>query len=526
MIPRFRRHALPALAAALAVALPAGCTGPSGPGAGRAGAGEASRPPLSERVSATAAPALRALYDQRIPWKPCADDVNADPNGPVVQCATLKVPLDYTDPGGETIDVALARMPAADPGRRIGSLLLNPGGPGNSGVDMVRWGWRSYQGPLHDRFDLVGFDPRGAGRTTPVACLDDRTRDEWTSTDDPAYDHGRILADACRAKDARMLPYLGTRNTARDLDVLRGALGDRKLDFLGLSYGTYLGALYAEEFPDRTGRLVLDGAVERGTDLVHLNAEQAAATETAFRAFAADCATAEDSCPLGTDPAAAPQRLADFLDGLDERPLRADRGRLLTATLGWNATLNVLYDGHRSWERLRTALEPALTRRDADDLLKLADSANGRDEQGHFDTSADAYTAIHCADAPLAPTEAELSSALADLADRAPLVGRHDTRAVLLDPDCRSWPFRSPEHPHTVKAPGSAPILVVGSTGDPVTPYVWAQRMAAGLEHGVLLTRDGDGHTAYDKSGCVRAAVTAFLVDGRLPGAGTRCPSD
>ncbi|MFJ2582531.1 alpha/beta hydrolase [Kitasatospora aureofaciens] len=526
MIPRFPRRALPVLAAALAVALPAGCTGPSGAGGAAGADGDASRPPIADRVSATASPALRALYDQRINWTPCADDGNADPDEPAVRCATLKVPLDYADPGGETVDVALARMPAADPGRRIGSVLLNPGGPGNSGVGMVQWGWKNYEGPLHDRYDLVGFDPRGAGRTTPVSCLDDRTRDEWTSTDDPAYDHGRILADACRAKAARLLPYVGTRNTARDLDVLRGALGDRKLAFLGLSYGTYLGALYAEEFPDRTGRLVLDGAVERSTDLLHLNGEQAAATETEFRAFAADCAGAEDGCPLGTDPAAAPQRLADFLDGLKDHPLRASGGRLLTATLGWNGALNVLYDGHRSWERLRTALEPAMTRGDADELLKLADAANGRDEEGHFETPADAYAAIHCADAPLAPTDADLRAALADLAVRAPLVGRHDTRATLLDPDCRPWPFRSPEQPHTVKAPGSAPILVVGSTGDPVTPYPWAQRMAAGLEHGVLLTREGDGHTAYDKSGCVRSAVTAFLVDGKLPGAGTHCPSD
>ncbi|MFJ6616714.1 alpha/beta hydrolase [Kitasatospora sp. NPDC091335] len=521
--PRPRRsrrptgRVLPALAAALALALPSGCTG----------GGPAARPPLDERVAATAAPALRALYDQRIDWRPCPDEGGADPDQTVVQCAGLKVPLDYADPGGRTVDVALARVPAADPQLRMGALLLNPGGPGNSGVGMVRWGWQSYQGPLHERFDLVGFDPRGAGDTTPVHCLDDRTRDEWDATDDLGYDRGSTLAEACRARHADLLPHLGTRDTARDLDVLRGALGERRLDFLGFSYGTHLGARYAEEFPERTGRLVLDGAVDHGAAVAGLGVEQAAAAEAGLRDFAADCATdGEGTCPLGTDPAAAPQRLARFLDGLRDHPLRAADGRALTAALGWDAVLDVLADGHRSWPRLREALEPAVARGEAEDLLALADGADGRGEDGSYRTPADAYAAVSCADGPPPPTEPELRTALAELAARAPLVSGHDPVGTLLDPDCRRWPYRSPEQPQPIRAPGSAPLLVIGSTGDPVTPYAWAQRLAGGLEHGVLLTREGDGHTAYDKSGCVRDAVAAYLVDGRLPAAGARCPSD
>ncbi|MFD0273667.1 alpha/beta hydrolase [Kitasatospora sp. NPDC127111] len=528
VIPRLPRRALLALATTLAVTLPAGCTGSSGAGAG-AGAdagtgGPVARPPIAEVVAATTSPALRAFYDQQIAWTPCTEGADADEHA--VLCGNLKVPLDYAEPEGATLDVAVVRVPATDQHQRLGSLVFNPGGPANSGTAMLKWGWKGYQGPLHDRYDLVSFDPRGAGGTSPVTCLDDATREEWTSTDDPAYDHGRILADACQAKYPGILPHLGTRDVARDLDVLRGALGERKLDFLGFSYGTHLGALYAEEFPDRTGRLVLDGAVERSADLMHLNGDQAAATENEFEAFAADCAASAASCPLGTDPAAAPKRLADFLDGLRDHPLSAGNGRRVTATLGWNGVLNALYDGQGSWERVRTAIEPAITRGDADELLKLADGTTGRDADGHFDTIVDAYAAIHCADAPLAPTDEELRQAVADLAVRAPLVGRHDTRATLLDPDCRPWPFRSPERPHTVKAPGSAPILVVGSTGDPVTPYVWAQRMASGFEHGTLLTREGDGHTAYWHSRCVRTTVTAYLVDGTMPEAGTICPSD
>ncbi|WP_049660076.1 alpha/beta fold hydrolase, partial [Kitasatospora sp. MY 5-36] len=281
-LPRSAGRAVPALAAALALALSSGCTGSARP---------AVRPPLDERVAATAAPALRALYDQRIDWRNCPGEDDGDQDAAAVRCATLKVPLDYADPGGRTVDVALAKVPAADPKRRLGALLLNPGGPGNSGVDMVRWGWQSYQGPLHDRYDLVGFDPRGAGDTTPVHCLDDRTRDQWNATDDPAYDHARILAEACRARHADLLPHLGTRDTARDLDVLRGALGERRLDFLGFSYGTHLGARYAEEFPERTGRLVLDGAVDHSAPAARLGIEAAVAAETGLRAFAAACAT-------------------------------------------------------------------------------------------------------------------------------------------------------------------------------------------------------------------------------------------
>lgn len=519
--PKTSRRTLSALAFALALALPSGCT------AGRPAERSADRPPLDERVAATAAPALRALYDQRIDWRPCADGDGAGPDAAVVRCATLRVPLDYADPGGRTVEVALAKVPAADRERRLGALLLNPGGPGNSGVSMVRWGWKSYQGPLHDRYDLIGFDPRGAGDTTPVHCLDDRTRDQWNATDDPGYDRGRVLAEACRARHADLLPHLGTRDTARDLDVLRGALGERKLDFLGFSYGTHLGARYAEQFPERTGRLVLDGAVDHGADPARLGLEQAAAADAGLRAFAAACATdGRDACPLGADPAAAPQRLARFLDGLRDHPLRAADGRTLTAALGWDAVLDVLSDGHRSWPRLREALEPAVTRGEAEGLLALADGADGRGEDGRYQTPADAFAAISCADGPPPPAEPELRADLAELAARAPLTGGHDPIGTLLDPDCRRWPFRSPEQPQPIRAPGSAPILVIGSTGDPVTPYAWAQRLAAGLEHGVLLSRDGDGHTGYDKSRCVRDAVARYLVDGRLPAAGTTCASD
>ncbi|MGW1178591.1 alpha/beta hydrolase [Kitasatospora sp. NPDC002543] len=516
--PRTSGRLAPALVAVLALALSSGCTGTTRPVA---------RPPLEERVASTATPALRALYDQRVDWQRCPGDDGTDPDTAIVQCATLKVPLDYADPAGRTIDVALAKVPAADRENRLGALLLNPGGPGNSGVKMVRWGWQNYQGPLHDRYDLVGFDPRGTGDTVPLQCLDDSTRDEYDATDDPDYGRGRVLAEACEARHADLLPHLGTRDTARDLDVLRGALGERRLDFLGFSYGTHLGARYAEEFPDRTGRLVLDGAVEHGVPTARLGIEQAVAAEDGFRAFAADWATEDgDSHPFGSDPATAPRRLARFLDGLRAHPLHTADGRALTAALGWGAVLDALADGHQSWSGLRDVIEPAVTRGEGENLLALADSVYGRGEDGRYQSVADAFAAISCADGPPPPTDAELAPALAELAARAPLTTGHDPAGTLLVPDCRAWPYHSPETAQPVRAPGSAPVLVIGSTGDPVTPYAWAQRLAGGLEHGVLLTRDGDGHMAYYRSACVRDAVTAYLVDGRLPAASTHCATD
>ncbi|MFI2610197.1 alpha/beta hydrolase [Kitasatospora sp. NPDC018619] len=518
LLPRPAGRVLPALAAALALALSSGCTGTARPVA---------RPPLDERVAPAAAPALRALYDQRIDWHRCDGDDGTDPDTAVVRCATLRVPLDYADPAGPTLDVALDMVPAADRENRLGSLVLNPGGPGNSGVHLVRWGWKNYQGPLHDRYDLVGFDPRGTGDASVLQCLDDRTREQWIATDDPAYDRGRVLAEACEARYPGLLPHVGTRDTARDLDVLRGALGERRLDFLGFSYGTHLGARYAEEFPERTGRLVLDGAVEHGVDAARLGVEQAAAAEDGFRAFAADCATEDGAdCPFGADPATAPRRLARFLDGLRDHPLHTADGRTLTAAPAWGAVLDALADGHQAWPGLRESLEPAVTRGEGESLLALADGVYGRGEDGRFQTVADAFAAISCADGPPPPDEAQLRPALAELAVRAPLTSAHDPAGTLLAPDCRAWPFRSPETPQPVRAPGSAPVLVIGSTGDPVTPYAWAQRLADGLEHGVLLTRDGDGHMAYYRSTCVRDAVVAYLVDGRLPEAGTHCPTD
>ncbi|MFE6052679.1 alpha/beta hydrolase [Kitasatospora sp. NPDC056446] len=531
---RTSRRALPAtLAAFAAVALLAGCTG--GGGGAKASpttAADAAIPSATPTPTPTAKPtgaadpALKPFYGQQLAWGACPKDPQNDADTSALQCASLKVPLDYTAPAGATLDVAVVRNPATRTDQRIGSLLLNPGGPGGTGVGMVTFDPKRFDGPLHDRYDIVGFDPRGTAGTSPLQCLDDQARDGWLNTDTPGADHGKQLADACQAKYAQVLPFVGTRNTARDMDVLRGALGDQKLSYLGMSYGTYLGSLYAEEFPDRVGRLVLDGATSPSFSLVQHNVEQQAGFERALKAFAADCVT-KNPCPLGTDAARAPQKLADFLDGLKDKPLKTSKGRTLTSTTAWTGVISRLYGGEKAWSGLRNALGWAMVRDKGDDLLAMADGYNGRAKDGHYSPSADAYTAIHCADgATDAPAGDQLQASLTDLAAKAPLVSKHDPLAALFDPDCRIWPFAATEKPHVIKSTATAPIVVVGTTGDPATPYAWAEKLAAELGNAVLLTREGEGHTGYGASSCIRSSVDAFLLEGTVPAAGIRCATD
>ncbi|WP_354637437.1 alpha/beta hydrolase [Kitasatospora camelliae] len=527
MIVRTTRPLRRALPAALLTALLAACTGtPNAATPPTPPSGQAASPSPTAKPTGAEDPALQGFYTQQIAWSPCADDPKTEKlDESSFQCGRLRVPLDYANPAGEGIEVALARRPAAKTDQRLGSLLLNPGGPGGSGIQMVEHSADHFKA-LNDRYDLVGFDPRGVGASTAVHCLDDTAHDTWATADDRPDDHGKAYADACAARSGNLLAHVGTRDAARDLDVLRGALGDPKLNYLGFSYGTYLGSSYAEQFPDRTGRLVLDGAVDPTADQLDLLIQQFAGFEKSLRAFAADCAQ-QDHCSLGSDPDKAPAKLASFLDGLRADPLAAGHGRKLTGTAGWIGTLSMLYGDKKSWEYLRNALGWAMQRGKGDYLLDMADGYNGRDADGHYSNTFDAYTAIHCADPGAETPSAErLQAALAKVREQAPLVAAHFTEKDLFDPDCRSWPHHSTEQPHVVKAAGSAPIVVVGSTGDPATPYAWSEKLAAGFANAILLTREGDGHTGYGKSTCISNAVNAFLTEGTLPAAGTRCPSD
>ncbi|NUU23004.1 MAG: alpha/beta fold hydrolase [Streptomycetaceae bacterium] len=482
-------------------------------------------------------PALAEFYAQRPDWHGCEDDPETDGDETAMDCAAVRVPLDYAAPGTRSIEISVMRYPASDQGDRIGSLFVNPGGPGGSGLDYLKNMSGELSPQVHDRFDVISFDPRGVGESSPVVCLDDAERDRQYADDGPdphdvaastAYDDrlGREFASGCEAKSGDLLPFVGTRNVARDMDIMRVLVGDAKLNYLGYSYGTYLGALYAEEFPSRVGRLVLDGAVDPASDPLDDSVGQQVGFEQSYTRFAEDCATHAD-CPLGTDPDTAARIGIDFLDGLRSKPLpaRSSDGRELTSGLGWLGMIRLLYaDEDQGWRALREAFSMAFEG-DGTAFLRYADDYNGRDEQGHYDGSMDALEVISCADAMSdAPSPQRVQEVLARLHQQAPLFSRDTTAEDLDGPGCEFWPFRTAEKPHTVKAAGSDPILVIGTTGDPATPYAASERLAAGFDRATLLTLEGEGHTAYGRgNNCIDDAVDAYFIDGTMPRDGTRC---
>lgn len=484
-------------------------------------------------------PALTSFYTQRPGWKACADDVETAADEGELECATLRVPLDYANPGSKAVDIAVMRYKAAAKGStRIGSLLTNPGGPGGSGLDYLKGTFESTDPEIHKAFDIVAFDPRGVGKSSQVKCLDDAERDRRDADDGPdpkdvaastAFDEQRSkeFAAGCERYSGDLLPFVGTRNVARDMDVLRVVVGDDRLNYLGYSYGTYLGALYAEEFPNRTGRLVLDGAVDPAADPLDDSIAQQVGFEESFTRFAKDCAT-RAGCPLGSDPDKAALVGVDFLDSLRTSPLttRLTDGRKLTSSLGWTGMIRLLYaDEDQGWSALREAFTAAMQRGDGTPLVLYADDYNGRDENGKYDGSIDALSVISCADGMSdAPSPQRVQEVLDRLHREAPLFSR-DTVAQDLDgPGCEFWPFRTAEKPHAVEAPGSEPILVIGTTGDPATPYAASERLAAGFENATLLTLEGEGHTAYGRgNACIDNAVNAYLLDGTVPAPNTRC---
>lgn len=463
---------------------------------------------------------LRPFYGQRLRWRAC---------GRPFQCSTLQVPLDYAHPAQGTVGIAAVRLPAANGARRLGSLVVNPGGPGASGIDYARSGSSSFSPTLLRRFDIVGFDPRGVGASDPIVCLSDRQTDTFLATDaspdNPAEvaqldEQAKLLARLCEQHSPRLLPHVGTRDVARDLDVLRAALGEATLNFLGKSYGTLLGATYAELFPRQVGRFVLDGAVDPALSDEQLSSDQAVSFDVALRAFVADCLRRRD-CPVRGTPDQALARIRALLAQTDRRPLPSDEGRPVTQALATFGVVASLYDATFGWELLRQALEVAFDG-DGSLLLYITDLYTSRDDKGHYtDNGNVAIYAVNCLDRASRATPTQLSARAARLRARVPEFGPDLAWSSL---PCTYWRAPATDHPHPIAAAGARPILVVGTTGDPATPYHWAQALAGELDSGVLLTWVGNGHTAYDEgSSCVDSAVDAFLVAATVPPNGKTC---
>jgi len=520
-----------ALAALACAALVAGCSsggaggsGGSGPVAGTSGAGHA---PASGGAASIAPPAgpppatMAGYYHQNLRWQPCDKGF---------QCARLLVPADYQRPGWRRFSLPVIRLPPTDPAERIGSLVVNPGGPGGSGVSYALQARSVIAAPVRARFDIVGFDPRGVGASQPaVHCLSGPQLDRYFATDDnPASPAqlGLIVAEAklfargCAARSGPLLPYLGTRNAARDMDVLRAALGDAKLSYLGKSYGTYLGTWYAQLFPHRVRALVLDGAVDPENSGLSMDTVQSQGFQVALRAFIADCLARSD-CPLGhggAGPALA--RIQSLVAQASRHPLTNHLdGQPANGAMLLNGIATALYS-QTYWPALREGLAEAF-RGDGTVLVELANTLYERNARGQYSNLADADIAVSCLDRPWPKALATWRAAATTAARAAPLFGPPITWGDL---PCAYWPVHS--YPLTpVRAAGAPPILVIGNKRDPATPYRWAQALAGDLKSGVLLGWNGNGHTAYMMgSSCVDSAVNSYLISLTVPRSGLVCP--
>ena len=452
-----------------------------------------------------------------IEWGPC------DTPGPL-ECGALQVPLDHGDPDGEQITIALTRLPASGaPADRIGSLVINPGGPGGSGVEAITMFAATIPTDVTEVFDLVGFDPRGVGESSAVTC--DLVRDDGvelvTAGDRAAWEAqlGRLLDQfaTCTAEPAALLAAVGTNNAARDLDLIRAAVGDEQLTFLGFSYGTRLGATYAELFPDRVRALVLDGAMKPTTDLGSLFDEQVGGFDRAFGNFA-DACDADPDCilreigPTRDVVAALRAEIAELGSFTTDDP-----DRVLTAAEFDLGIIAALYS-REAWPFLAQGLYLAETNADGTLLQVLGDGYADRRADGTYSNSSEANAFINCADWAARPTVDEMWQRADALGDGSEFFGEYlrGTTGCLGLPDSADPLVLGP-------AEGAPPILVIGTTGDPATPYEWAIELADFLDSGVLYTVEAEGHTAYTSAACANDVVNAYLIDLELPEPGASC---
>ncbi len=474
--------------------------------------------PSEEKVAAD----LEPFYGQLLRWKSCGDGM---------QCSTLTTPLDWADPTGDTIKLALVRQQATS-GKAIGSLLVNPGGPGGSGYDFVHDSVDyATSDALQKQYDIVGFDPRGVGRSTAVDCYDDPAEFDAINFDIPKGVRGSDawLAEvtatagkfgaACLDHTGDLLAHVDTVSVARDLDVLRAALGDAKLNYLGYSYGTLIGATYADLFPTKTGRLVLDGAVDPTATAFDISLEQAKGFESSLRAFLAKCPTLS-GCPFSGTVDESMTEIRALLDSLDASPLKNSDGRQLGANTMFTAIVYPLYSPD-NWPALVQVFTTVMAG-DASSAFQVADAYYSRSSDGTYSTnSAEAFSAVNCLDYPLDDNVATMRAEAAQLDAEAPVFGH---LMAWGGTSCAKWPFPPTGNVDPIAAKGSADILVVGTTDDPAAPYVWAKSLANQLENGHLVTFTGEGHTAYNKSNaCINTTVDDYLLAGTVPATDPQC---
>lgn len=481
-------------------------------------------PSGSSQVGSAPDPELAKYYAQDVNWQRCSQSSS-------FLCATISVPLDYANPAGPAIKVAVLQVQSSGDAR-LGSLLTDPGGPGGSGIEFVTAAAGAFSPEIRDAYNLIGLDPRGVGKSTPVECLTDAQTDELidapSSPENQAQKQEAIkvytdLGPRCIKNSPQITRFMDSISASKDMDVLRAALREDKLNYLGYSYGTFLGALYAEQFPSHVGRFVLDGAMDPALNNAELATGQAAAFQVELGRYLDWCVQQRD-CPLGSDRAAAEARLQAFVRQVAEKPLAAEPGRPLTESLLISAMAMSMYAPEVQWSALNKALSAGLNG-DGSELLALVDETTERNANGTFNNNGnEAIYAVNCLDRPDRYDTAQVEKLADQWGQQWPFIGDSQAWSLLA---CDNWPAPATYTPHKIVAPGTPDILVIGNQYDPATPYVWAEALAGGLENGKLITwQGGDGHTAYLRSSvCVNDIVNRFLLTGKAPEAkNTVCP--
>ena len=469
-------------------------------------------------VAEDAPSGLAKFYSQDVSWSSCGD----------AKCATVKVPVDYDDPGGETTKLSVKVIPSTG-GTAKHSIFVNPGGPGGDATDFADTMADKFGSDIRKMYDIVGVDPRGVGNSSTLECMSDEDFSTFTNTDPDPDTPEEIaalrksvvdLGTACERNGGDLAAHVSTEEAARDMDVVRALLGRKKMDWFGASYGTQLGATYATLFPQTVGRMVLDGAVDPELGVIDSALGQTTGFERALEAFAAECVK-KPICPLGTNVDAGLVKLSDLMDQLDASPMRTQvDNRELTEGLAFYGIAVTLYD-KATWHYLTDALNEAFAG-DGTTLLLLSDAYFTRNPDGTYgDNIGEVIYAVNCLDVTNRLSQQEVEAALPRFEKISPVFGRSLGWGAL---GCTDWRIRATHPQVKISGDGAPPIVVIGTTRDPATPYEWAKSLASQLSSGVLISRDGDGHTAYlSGNACIVKAVDAFLVDGTVPEAGLLC---
>lgn len=540
-----------ATAAALALSASLAACHPQAPSTSTENSGNGQH---AESTSATGTPSqtevppeLETFYAQDISWTDCSDSTAA------FQCGSVTVPLDYDNAGGQTITIALKKLPASDNNAELGSLFINPGGPGDSGISALKTGVTGIPEEVRSSYDIIGFDPRGVGQSTPITCstpaessqilTDSGNRSEneimllttsLQSTSLAAQDAiDRGAADAAKCAQYSQVPelldHIGTRDVARDLDVLRATAKDSRLNYLGTSYGTYIGAIYADLFPQHAGRIVLDSAMDPEQTSAERELDAVVYQEGMMRSYVAYCLS-QGNCPLSGPTDQALTQLRDFLDGLDDSPLSATGSSSPMGRQDVTLLLSALVTSPPQWDSLTAMLAPAITQHDGTLMAESSQALfkesmpTSAEQAAEFANQTFSSMAVICNDYPDTADSAEDWDEKSAAEKTAyPFFGGRSTNN---DEYCRGWGHRAHSEPAQTHATGSDPVLVIGRTGDPKTLYPWAVSLANQLDNGHLLTVEGYEHITFGTNMCATAAIADFLANGTIPDEGLTCPVD